>query len=181
VSRGPSALSGPSPFLLEVWPELGSEGPVLDLACGRGRHARLLLARGAALVAIDRDAASLRELRGAVAPDAPLLAVQADLERGDAIPAADAAFGRVLVFRYLHRPLAAEIERVLRPGGWLVYETFTVAQAELAHGPSRPEFLLHPGELPLLFPALRTERFEEILTPAPHREALARLVARKPG
>jgi len=181
VSRGSSARSAPSPFLLEVWPELGSDGPALDLACGRGRHARLLIAGGAAVVGIDRDVASLRELRGAVAPEAPLLVVQADLERGDSIPAADAAFDRVLVFRYLHRPLAAEIERVLRPGGWLIYETFTVAQAELDHGPSRPEFLLRPGELPLLFHGLHPEHFEEIFTPAPHREALARLVARKPG
>jgi SAM-dependent methyltransferase len=154
---------------------------VLDLACGRGRHARALLARGEAVVALDRDAAALRELRAASPPGAPLLAVRADLEHRDRIPCADGAFGRVLVFRYLHRPLAPEIERVLRPGGVLVYETFTRDQAGWAHGPSNPAFLLEPGELPELFPGLRVERFEEIRTPPPRPEALARLVARKPG
>jgi tellurite methyltransferase len=132
-------------------------------------------------VAMDRDAGSLRELRAAVSSGAPLLAVRADFERDDRIPAADAAFGRVVVFRYLHRPLAGEIERVLRPGGWLLYETFTREQARLPHGPSRPEFLLRAGELPALFPGLRVERFEEILTPGPRPEALARLLARRPG
>lgn len=181
MSHGPAPLAPPSPFLLEAWPALGAEGPVLDLACGRGRHARALVTLGEGVVAVDRDVDALRELRGAVAPGAPLLAVRADLERGHALPAADAAFGRVVVFRYLHRPLAPEIERVLRPGGWLVYETFTREQARLAHGPSRPEFLLANGELPELFPGLRVERFEEVLTPGPRPEALARLVARKPG
>jgi tellurite methyltransferase len=170
----------PSPFLLEMWPDLAGDGPVLDLACGRGRNARALLARGEAVVGIDRDAAALRELRAAAGPDARFLAVRADLEQGHAIPAADAAFGRLIVFRYLHRPLAAEIERVLRPGGVLVYETFTRDQAERGHGPHRPEFLLEPGELPVLFPGLRLERFEEVLTAGARPEALARLVARKP-
>lgn len=171
----------PSPFLLEVWPDLDGDGPVLDLACGRGRNARALLARGEAVVALDRDPGSLRELRDAAPPGARLLAVRADLERDDRIPAADGAFGRVIVFRYLHRPLAREIERVLRPGGWLVYETFTREQARRPHGPSRPAFLLNPGELRVLFPRLRVERFEEILTSGPRPEALARLLARKPG
>jgi len=86
-----------------------------------------------------------------------------------------------VVFRYLHRALAAEIERVLRPGGWLVYETFTRRQAAYAHGPSRPEFLLESGELLLLFPGLRMIHFEELVTEGERPEALARLLARKPG
>jgi len=171
----------PSPFLIDCWPRLGAAGPVLDLASGRGRHARWLVARGEALVALDRSGTALRELQRSLSPSARLLAVRADLEQGHRIPAADGAFGAVLVFRYLHRPLAAEIERVLRPAGWLVYETFTRGQTELRNGPSRPEFLLAPGELSQLFPGLRVVHFEELVTPGPRPEALARLLARKPG
>jgi len=176
----PGPLPPPSPFLLDVWPRLAAPGPTLDLACGRGRHARAMLERGATVVAMDRNAGSLRELRAGAAAGPALMAVQADLEVQDRIPTRTGAFGRVIVFRYLHRPLAREIERVLRPGGWLVYETFTRGQAALAHGPSRPEFLLEPGELPELFPGLRVESFEELRTEGERPEALARLVARKP-
>jgi len=50
------------------------------------------------------------------------------------------------VVRYLHRPLVPVLIRALRPGGLLVYETFTRAQAARGR-PTNPAFLLEPGEL----------------------------------
>ena len=117
----------------------------------------------------------MRRARGAP----PLALVLADLEREGAIPLGSASCGAVLVFRYLHRPLAPEIVRVLRPGGLLLYETFTRKQRELSEHPKNPAFLLEPDELPALFSALETLRAEEVLVQAPEREAVARLVARK--
>jgi SAM-dependent methyltransferase len=178
VRPAASRLSPPSPLLLEWLPRL--EGPVLDLACGRGRHARAVVEAGLSALGIDRNLESLRALAGAT-PDAPLLAVAADLEGGAGIPVREGAFGTVLVFRYLHRPLCAEIAARLRPGGRLLYETFTSAQRTLGHGPRRAAHLLEPNELPLLFPGLVIERFEEVLIGGPQPEALARLVARRPG
>ena len=47
---------------------------------------------------------------------------------------------------YLHRPLFPALVEALAPGGLLVYETFTRAQA--ARGkPTNPDFLLESGEL----------------------------------
>jgi len=176
---GPAEPGAPSPFL-EAWlARLARAGPVLDLACGSGRHALAVARTGAAVVGMDRDAAALRALYRSAA-GAPAWPVRADLETGTGIPAADAAFGAVLVFRYLHRPLAPEIERVLRPGGLLLYETFTERQRDLAHGPGSPAFLLRPGELPTLFPTLRAAHHEERVTPTPRPEHLARLAAHKP-
>jgi hypothetical protein len=52
----------------------------------------------------------------------------------------------IVVVHYLHRPLFPSIVGALRPGGVLVYETFTRAQA--ARGkPTNPAFLLEAGEL----------------------------------
>ena len=52
----------------------------------------------------------------------------------------------IVVIHYLHRPLFPALRAALRPGGVLVYETFTRAQA--ARGkPTNPDFLLQPGEL----------------------------------
>jgi SAM-dependent methyltransferase len=156
--------------------------PVLDLACGRGRNALAVAASGARVIALDRDAAALAEL-GVRASEAGLAiaCVRADVEAGHALPFASGALGAVLVFRFLHRPLAAEIARVLAPGGVLVYETFTTGQRALGRGPRRDAFLLAPGELATLFPALETLRFEEGSFDEPEPTALARLVARKPA
>jgi hypothetical protein len=51
----------------------------------------------------------------------------------------------------------------------------------VAQHPSNPAFLLEPGELVRLFPGLQVLRAEEALVRAPAPEAVARLVARKPG
>ena len=154
-----------------------SLGPALDVACGRGRHARDLAAAGHPVIGVDRNAEFLRELQS----DAPSLArVRFDLERGDDPPFAAGAFGAVLVFRYLHRPLASTLTALLAPGGLLVYETFTTALRALGWGPSRDAFLLEPGELPTLFPGLEVLEFEEGLSQDATPAAVASLLARRP-
>jgi len=130
-------------------------GPVLDLACGKGRNAVFLAEQGCAVEGIDRSAEALEEAallakrRGVKvrwrhgdleAPGAPL---------DDLLP--PGAYAAVVVIKYLHRPLIPHIKEALRPGGVLVYETFTTRQREIADHPSNPAFLLEPGELRRLF------------------------------
>jgi SAM-dependent methyltransferase len=187
------ASDAPSPFFVSTLPALADatrDGPLLDLACGAGRHALASAAAGIRTVALDRDAAALARLRAATRERAAaarerglaarIHALRADLEGGTAIPLRPGAFGAVLVFRYLHRPLADAIASLLRPGGLLVYETFTTAQRALGRGPRNPAFLLEPGELPVLFQGLRTLSFEEGLYGDGVPEALARLLAVRP-
>jgi len=153
-----------------------SRGAVVDLACGRGRHALAASAAGIPVLGIDRNRTFLGELRDAAAKRA--LGVQllcADLEKPAEIPLASRRCGAVLVFRYLHRPLAAAIARVLAPGGVLIYETFTARQRELGTGPRNPDFLLEPGELPGLFPELEILDHWEGTSEGAH---IARLCAR---
>lgn len=169
--------------LLERWlPELRSAAPVLDLACGRGRNTLALGRAGIRTIGVDRKPDALHTLLGrARAEGLPVAAVRADLETGAPPPFATGRFGGILVFRYLHRPLADAITALLRPGGWLVYETFTTAQRELPGGPRSDAFLLRPGELPTLFPRLRIVHFEEGVFQEPGPQATARLVARAPA
>ena len=80
------------------------------------------------------------------------------------------------MFSYLHRPLFPALVRALRPGGVLLYETFTKEQAR--HGrPSNPEFLLDPGELPDLVAPLEVIRRREGEFEGRH---VASVAARKP-
>ncbi|HXK26456.1 MAG TPA: class I SAM-dependent methyltransferase [Myxococcota bacterium] len=178
------APAPPSPFLLERLEAVAAAarlGPVIDVACGAGRHALALSTRGIAAVGVDRDAPRLRELaRRASLESLPLRLVRADLEAAPSLPWRASRAGALLVFRYLHRPLCAALAESLRPGGLILYETFTVAQRKLGYGPVNPTFLLEPGELPALFPTLEILAFEEGLSPGERPAALARLCARRP-
>ena len=167
---------------LETLRSAAAAGPVLDLACGAGRNAVAAARAGCAVIGLDRDRARLAALRAAArAAGVQVSLLQADFEAAAAIPLASASCAAVLVFRYLHRALAPEIVRVLRPNGLLLYETFTKQQREIARHPSNPAFLLEPGELPRLFPGFSVLRAEEAHVTMPRPEAVARLVARKPG
>jgi len=156
-------------------------GPVLDLACGRGRNARHAAAWGARTVGIDRNAEHLVELRRAArAEGLPLFGVRADLETGSGIPAKPGSCGAILVFRFLSRALAPAIVEALAPGGLLLYETFTVHQRKLGYGPENPAFLLRDGELPALFPTLEIlAHWEGTEERGERPEAVARVTARK--
>jgi tellurite methyltransferase len=157
-------------------------GPVLDVACGRGRGGLVLARAGARVVGLDRAADALGELRDAAAREGlDVSPVRCDLESGRGLPVRAASCGVVLVLRYLYRPLCAALAAALAPGGLLLYETFTRDQGKLPYGPRNPAFLLDPGELPGLFPGLRAEVFEEGRFADPRPFHLARLLARRPA
>lgn len=159
-------------------------GRVLDVACGRGRHALAAARAGLEVLAIDRQRASLDTLEAAAASLGCAERIETrtlDLE-GPTPPELGAErFGVVLVARYLHRPLAAWLEERLAHGGRLLYETFTTRQRDLGWGPSRDAFLLRPGELEGLFPGLEVVAFEEGPSADANPAETARLLARKPA
>ncbi len=177
-------MSGASPLVLAHLDELrgaAQRGPVVDLACGRGRNALAIAAHGIPVLGVDRSGAFLAELRSAARARAlPIRAVRADLESAPSPPLAPGCCGALVVCRYLHRPLAPALEALLAPGGWLLYETFTVHQRDLGYGPENPAFLLRPGELPALFARLSIELHWEGITDEARPAALARIAARKP-
>ncbi len=156
-------------------------GPCLDLACGRGRQATVVAGWGLPVVGVDRNAEALRAVDGIRRTgQLPIALLRADLESAPHLPVAEGRFGCVLVFRYLHRPLASAITRALRPGGLLIYETFTIYQNNRSEGPNNPHFLLEPNELPDLFPGLDVEHHWEGDLEGDAMFAVAQLVARLP-
>lgn len=122
---------------------------VLDVAAGRGRHAIYLAERGWSVHAVDRDAEALTALdEHARSHGLPIRTTCLDLE-ADGVDLGVEAYGTIVVFNYLHRPLVPALVRALRPAGVLLYETFTIRQRERGH-PQNPAFLLADGELPRL-------------------------------
>lgn len=182
-SEAEPEIAPPGAFFLaqrEALRETAPLGPVLDLACGRGRHSLAAAALGLEVLALDRSREALGILSAAAPPDARIECREADLETGAPPALPRGGFGAVLVFRYLHRPLTPWIASLLAPGGLLLYETFTVAQRTLGWGPKRDAFLLEPDELPRLFPGLEIEHHAEGPNDDDPPAMTARLRARKP-
>ncbi len=87
------------------------------------------------------------------------------------------AFDCVVCFNFLHRPLFDAIRRAVRPGGFVIYETFTIAQRERFGKPRRDAHLLMPGELAGYFAAW--DIVHEIEGQAGARRMVASVIARK--
>lgn len=187
ASQGPPAE--PASIVRELLPLL-PEGPTLDLACGIGRHTLLLAARGQSVTAIDWSPAALdilemraREARlGVRHADSKEIAsprpggiqlVQTDLEN---VHLPKGAFALILCIHYLQRSLFPQMERTLRPGGVLLFETYTRAQLNFTGGPRNPAYLLEPGELRTAFPGLDLLFYRELCA----GQGIASLFAQKP-
>ena len=156
----------PSPWLQRWAHLLPAGGRVLDVACGGGRHLRWVAGRGFRLTGIDRDAAALARLADLAATGTVEL-ITADVENGP-WPCPGRLFDAVLVSNYLWRPLWPQLLAALAPGGVLVYETFAVGNQTVGK-PSRPDFLLQPGELLTRCAVLRIVAYEDGFLKAPDR------------
>ena len=176
------SLPGPDPFLAEARPYLGVTEVGsrhlrgLDVACGVGRHAVQMASWGIDTVALDFSAVALRLVASrATAAGYDLATRCLDLE-DPATDLGDRAYDLVSVFNYLHRPLVPALKRCVRPGGILVYKTYTQEQRKFDSGPRNPAYLLHERELLELFAGFDHLVYREVC----ESEATAALIARRP-
>lgn len=171
-----------SPWVIR-FASLIPKGRTLDLACGSGRHSRLLVALGHSVLAVDRDAVALESLF-----DARIETRQFDLEQAGADQASDwplvpSCFSGVVVTNYLYRPLMDALLASVVPGGVLIYETFAQGNGQFGK-PSNPDFLLGPGELlemVLRAQGWRVIAFEDGYISAPKPAMIQRICARRGG
>jgi SAM-dependent methyltransferase len=129
----------PSAWVLRFADMMPKNGAVLDVACGAGRHARVLAAMGLQVLAVDRDISAF------VDPPANVALLEADLELNP-WPFDQRQFAGVIVTNYLYRPLLPSIVAAVGLDGVLIYETFAAGNEKFGR-PSRADFLLQPGEL----------------------------------
>lgn len=146
-------------------------GSVLDVACGHGRHLRWFAQRQHPVVGVDRSPEAIESVAGL---GEMLLA---DIEAGP-WPFAGRGFAAVVVTNYLWRPLLPAIVAAVAPGGVLLYETFAAGN-ETVGKPSRPDFLLQPGELLAACQGLRVVAYEDGFLDPPAR-FVQRIVAVRP-
>ncbi len=174
AQHGPAA---PSPWVERFAGLVPAAGGILDLACGGGRHTRYFLARGHAVLAVDRDLAGIADLAGTPG----LERLGADLEDGSPWPLAGRCFAGVIVTNYLHRPLLPRLVGAVAPDGCLIYETFAAGN-ECFGRPSNPDFLLRPGELlETVRGQLTVVAYENLEVAAPKPAMVQRIAAVRPG
>ena len=166
----------PAPWLVENL-RLARQGRALDLASGLGDQALYLAYQGWQVEAIDISEvgpgrARQRERRAGLR----VAWIVADLTTF-VLPSD--RYDLITCFYYLQREgLAEQIGRALRPGGILIFETFTHDQLAMPNSQIKnPEHTLRPGELLRLFPGLRVRRYRDELVDG---RAVAGLVAEKP-
>ncbi len=162
----PQQFFGPASAWVVRWSHLlPPDARVLDVACGSGRHVHWFAERGDRVTAVDRDSKT-------VAPLAQIAEiVVADIEIGP-WPFNGRCFDAVVVTNYLWRERLPDIVASVAAGGVLIYETFAEGN-ETVGKPSRPAFLLQPGELLVAAAGLRIvayeDGFEDATSAAPAR------------
>lgn len=171
----------PESFLVSAYSEFVSglpPGDALDLAGGAGRHALWLAQRGWKVKLIDISEAGIAladERARSLLPAAPGSVTTEVVDLKSVQTLGVDRYKLVLVFFYLQRNLFPALIRALKPGGFLIYQTFISDQQSLPGGPRDPAYLLNPSELREAFRVLQILHYRERFT----NRATAELVARK--
>ena len=114
-------------------------GHALDLACGVGQNAIWLARQGLTVDAVDISPVGIERGRASAAQaGVSVNFILADLDVWSPQPD---CYDLVIGFRFLNRALWPRLRIALRPGGWLIYQTYNVRK------------LLHAGNSAAEFPA----------------------------
>jgi SAM-dependent methyltransferase len=177
-SAGSHSDAEPDEFLVSAFQEflaVSPPGHALDLAGGAGRNALWLAQRGwlVKLIDISDVAVHLAKQRARELKAGTLTTEVRDISA--ALDLGDRQFDLIIIFYFLDRQLFPALIRALKPGGFLIYCTYTVEQRKFGRGPSDSRYLLEPGELRDAFKSLQILHYRESVT----EKATAELVARK--
>jgi 2-polyprenyl-3-methyl-5-hydroxy-6-metoxy-1,4-benzoquinol methylase len=139
----------PAPFLAGQMERLLSLCPgrrALDIACGEGRNSVFLARHGFSVTGIDISEQALAKGKR-LAEEA---GVRCDFRRADLEECAiTGSYDLILNINFLLRSLFPSLVAALTPGGILLVDTILAVPETLSR--YRPEHLLRPGELALLF------------------------------
>lgn len=156
------------------------KGTVLDLACGKGQNGLYLVERNIETIFADINSEPLKNLQtqNNINQEDCWLADFESTTSIDVSKLSKMQLQGMIVFRYLHRPLFAAIKQSIKPGGFVIYETFTEANKEFGR-PHREQFLFKKEELKTIFIDWEILFYFEGVKDNPDR-AIAQIVCQKP-
>ena len=129
---------------------------VLDLACGYGRNSIFLSNKGYKVISVDLNFLCLSSFS-----KKNILKIQSDIESTNTWPFGDNSFDLVVVTNFLNRMVFANIRKVIKKNGYLIYETFGEGHEKLGK-PKNKDYLLEEGELLNLTKKMQLVCYEEI-------------------
>lgn len=151
-------------------------GKALDIAMGEGRNAVFLARHGFEVQGCDISEAAIKKARELAKENKVAIhAFVADLETYQ-LP--KDTYDVIACFYYLQRDLVPQMKAALKPGGVIMYETYTIENRERGfEGPKNEDYLLRPNELLHLFKDLKILYYREIVLN--NKKAIASLIAKK--
>ncbi|MBK8987739.1 MAG: class I SAM-dependent methyltransferase [Chloroflexi bacterium] len=177
AAEGDHWQSSPPRKLLQTYlAQLPHSGLALDAAAGVGVHGLVLARRGLHVLALDISEVGLRLARTQALVEGVWLETAVyDLSRPWFPPH---SFDVIVNFRFLQRATFAAYRHALKPGGWLIFETFIRAPETTTD----VDFYLQPGELHAAFADFALLHSEEVAINGRSGQSkqVAQLVARKP-
>jgi len=151
------------------------KGHVLDVAMGPGRNSVYLASKGFQVEGIDISQEAIDcALRLAKDKNVEIITSLVDLEKNAFIK--EESYDVIICFNFLQRSLIPSIKKGLRPGGFIVYETYLIDQSQFGK-PSNPDYLLNHNELLDLFRDFRCLRYHESIYN--NSKAVAGIIAQK--
>jgi len=156
--------------------DLLPRGKALDVAMGEGRNAVFLAKNGFNVDGCDiSEIAVKKALDLAKENNVKIHAFVADLETYK-LP--KDTYDVIACFYYLQRGLVPQMKEALKPGGMIIYETYTIENRERGfEGPKNKDYLLKPNELLDLFKDLKIIYYRELVLN--NKKAIASLIAKK--
>lgn len=168
-------MSRISPWIEKYANLIPNRNPVLDLACGSGRHSFFLAAMGHDVVAIDINTEAI----GKHSIPHNLHIKEWDLE-GRTWPFPKEKFSGIVVVNYLWRPLFPQMLFSLEAGGIMIYETFAEGNEKYGR-PKNPEYLLAADELKQACSQTDILHYQHGFVETPDPAVKQYIVARKKG
>jgi tellurite methyltransferase len=178
-SEGSHGSLQPDPFLVTAYEEFlsaASPGLALDVAGGVGRHAISLAQRGWRVKLVDISEIGVKQAEENAKQTGTASSIATEVRDLNSVQdIGREQYDLVVVFFFLQRELFPVLAAAIKPGGHLIYKTYTTEQQRFNGGPSHPMFLLQPNELLHAFPSLRVLHYHETI----QERGVAELVARK--
>ena len=164
----------PSRWLVDHADLLDGRGKALDIAMGEGRNT--LFAASLGYEAWGVDISDIGISRAETLARENKLTIHTQIADLDHFKIDENAYDLITCFYFLDRRLFEGIQKGLKPGGILIYETFTVDY--LKYSGFKREWVLEKNELREAFPGLSVLDYQEVDEPE-NEAAYASLVARK--
>ncbi len=132
--------------ILEKYISIVSHGNALDLACGNGRNSRFLAQKGFQVDAVDISNVAINHLAG---KDPRINVICQDIDTWQ-IP--EDRYQIIISIRFMDRRLFPMIQKGLKPGGILIFESFI---------DEKKAYCLEPNELLNAFEFFHVVYYEE--------------------